>query len=66
MNATVSTPIIHVSQKIITDKFDSFYKTLKPKGVTMTALLAKAVAMALAKHPVINAGASDEGEESMD
>ena len=28
---------------------------VKPKGVTMTAILAKAAAMALAQHPVVNA-----------
>lgn len=39
-----------------TDKFDALYKRLKPHGVTMTALLAKAVGVALAKHPVMFAG----------
>jgi pyruvate dehydrogenase E2 component (dihydrolipoamide acetyltransferase) len=38
---------------IETDKFDALYQRLKPKGVTMTALLAKAVGAALAKHPVL-------------
>lgn len=32
---------------------------VKPKGVTMTALLAKAAAMALAQHPVVNASCKD-------
>lgn len=32
---------------------------VKPKGVTMTALLAKAVALALAQHPVVNASCKD-------
>ncbi|KAF9593169.1 hypothetical protein IFM89_020465 [Coptis chinensis] len=32
---------------------------LSPKGVTMTALLAKAAAMALAQHPVVNASCKD-------
>jgi hypothetical protein len=41
---------------IETDKFDALYKRLKPHGVTMTALLAKAVGAALAKHPVMFAG----------
>jgi hypothetical protein len=36
-----------------TDKFDALYKRLKSHGVTMTALLAKAVGAALAKHPVM-------------
>jgi len=32
---------------------------VKPKGVTMTALLAKAAGMALAQHPVVNASCKD-------
>lgn len=32
---------------------------VKPKGVTMTAILAKAAAMALAQHPVVNATCKD-------
>lgn len=36
----------------------NFYQ-VKPKGVTMTVLLAKAAAMALAKHPVVNASCKD-------
>ncbi|KAI8018672.1 hypothetical protein LOK49_LG04G02976 [Camellia lanceoleosa] len=32
---------------------------VKPKDVTMTALLAKAAAMALAQHPVMNATCKD-------
>jgi pyruvate dehydrogenase E2 component (dihydrolipoamide acetyltransferase) len=32
---------------------------VKPKGVTMTALLAKAAAMALVQHPVVNATCKD-------
>jgi hypothetical protein len=38
---------------IETDKFDALYKRLKPHGVTMTALLAKAVGAALGRHPVM-------------
>lgn len=32
---------------------------IKSKGVTMTALLAKAVAVAIAKHPVMNSACKD-------
>jgi pyruvate dehydrogenase E2 component (dihydrolipoamide acetyltransferase) len=49
-------PEFRVSMSIETDKFDALYKRLKPHGVTMTALLAKAVGAALAKHPVMFAG----------
>eukprot|EP00466_Bigelowiella_natans_P002648 jgi/Bigna1/92269/estExt_fgenesh1_pm.C_110002 len=43
----------------ITDKLDEMYKALKPKGVAMSPLLAKAVGLALAKHPVLYASCPD-------
>lgn len=46
-------PEFRVSMSIETDKLDALYKKLKPQGVTMTALLAKAAGNALAKHPVM-------------
>ena len=42
---------------ITTDALDKLYKQIKPKGVTMSALLAKACGVALARHPLIYAGA---------
>ena len=42
---------------VTTDALDALYKKLKPKGVTMTALLAKAAGVALASHPLLYAGA---------
>lgn len=45
-----------MSYAITTDKLDALYQQLKPKGVTMTALLAKACGVALAKHPLLYAG----------
>ena len=48
-------PEFRVSYTITTDKFDALYKQLKPKGVTLTALLAKAAGVALAQHPVLYA-----------
>lgn len=36
-----------------TDKLDALYRKLKPKGVTMTALLAKACGVALMQHPLL-------------
>jgi len=38
---------------IETDALDALYAQIKPKGVTMTALLAKAVGAALAAHPLL-------------
>ena len=50
-------PEFRVSYTITTDKIDALYKRLKPKGVTLTALLAKAAGVALASHPLLYAGA---------
>ena len=36
------------------------YAKLKPKGVTVSALLAKAVGVTLAKHPIMNAAYADD------
>ena len=55
MMASLQIPTYHVSYTITTDALDKLYKQIKSKGVTMTALLAKAVAVSLQKHPVVNA-----------
>lgn len=55
MMVSLEVPTFHVSYKITTDNLDKLYKQVKSKGVTMTALLAKAVAVTLQKHPVVNA-----------
>jgi pyruvate dehydrogenase E2 component (dihydrolipoamide acetyltransferase) len=56
MMASLQVPIFHVTYTITTDALDQLYKQIKSKGVTMTALLAKAIAVTLKKHPVVNAG----------
>ena len=56
MVASLQVPTYHVGYTIATDELDKLYQQIKPKGVTMTALLAKAVAVTLQKHPVVNAG----------
>ena len=61
MVASLAVPTFRVTYTIETNNLDKLYKQLKSKGVTMTALLAKAVAMTLAKHPTINASYSDAG-----
>jgi len=61
MNESLKVPEFRVSMSIETDKFDALYKRLKPHGVTMTALLAKAVGAALAKHPVMFAACTPDG-----
>ncbi|MEL7070699.1 MAG: dihydrolipoamide acetyltransferase family protein [Cyanobacteria bacterium J06581_3] len=55
MEASLSIPVFRVGYDITTTELDKLYKQIKPKGVTMTALLAKAVAVTLANHPVVNA-----------
>lgn len=61
MMASLSVPTFHVSYAITTDGLDQLYKQIKSKGVTMTALLAKAVAVTLQKHPLLNASYTDAG-----
>lgn len=55
MMASLQIPTFHVGYTITTDALDKLYLQIKPKGVTMTALIAKAVAVALQKHPIVNA-----------
>jgi pyruvate dehydrogenase E2 component (dihydrolipoamide acetyltransferase) len=55
MMASLQVPEFRVSYQIVTDGLDKLYKQIKSKGVTMTALLAKAVAVTLQKHPIVNA-----------
>jgi pyruvate dehydrogenase E2 component (dihydrolipoamide acetyltransferase) len=61
MIASLSVPTFRVGYTIETNNLDKLYKQVKSKGVTMTALLAKAVAMTLAKHPTVNASYNDAG-----
>ncbi|MDA0258418.1 MAG: dihydrolipoamide acetyltransferase family protein, partial [Cyanobacteria bacterium] len=61
MEASLAVPCFRVGYTITTDKLDAFYKQVKPKGVTMTALLAKAVAVTLARHPQVNAATTAVG-----
>jgi pyruvate dehydrogenase E2 component (dihydrolipoamide acetyltransferase) len=61
MIASLSIPTFRVGYTIETNHLDKLYKQVKSKGVTMTALLAKAVAMTLAQHPKVNASYSDAG-----
>ena len=61
MEASLAVPCFRVGYTITTDALDAFYKQVKPKGVTMTALLAKAVAIMLARHPQVNAATTSAG-----
>ncbi|MBD2579900.1 dihydrolipoamide acetyltransferase family protein [Oscillatoria sp. FACHB-1406] len=59
MEASLTVPVFRVGYTIATDELDKLYGKIKSKGVTMTALLAKAVAMVLAKHRIVNASYVD-------
>lgn len=61
MMVSLGVPCFHVGYTITTDGLDQLYQQLKSKGVTMTALLAKAVAITLRKHPLLNACYVDRG-----
>ena len=61
MEASLAVPCFRVGYTITTDKLDAFYKQVKSKGVTMTALLAKAVAVTLSRHPQVNAAKTSAG-----
>jgi pyruvate dehydrogenase E2 component (dihydrolipoamide acetyltransferase) len=60
MMASLQVPTFHVGYTITTEGLDALYKQIKSKGVTMTALLAKAVAVTLQKHPLVNASYSEQ------
>lgn len=61
MVASLQVPTFRVGYTITTDGLDKLYKQIKSKGVTMTALLAKAVAVTLQKHPLVNASYTEQG-----
>lgn len=61
MEATLTTPVFRASYEIQMDNFDILYQSVKPKGITVSALLAKAVALAVEKHPIINSSYSPSG-----
>jgi pyruvate dehydrogenase E2 component (dihydrolipoamide acetyltransferase) len=60
MDATLTIPVFRVSREIEMDGFEALYNKLKPSGVTLSALIAKAVALAVEKHPIINSKYSSE------
>jgi pyruvate dehydrogenase E2 component (dihydrolipoamide acetyltransferase) len=61
MNVSLGVPVFRASYTIATDALDALYKKIKPKGVTMSALLAKAVADTLVAHPLLNTSYSSDG-----
>jgi len=61
MIATMDCPVFRASREINMDAFNALYQSVKPKGVTVSALLAKAVAKAIEKHPIVNSSFREEG-----
>ena len=61
MVASLAVPTFRVGYTITPAALDQLYKQIKSKGVTMTGLLAKAVAMTLQKHPLLNASYREQG-----
>ena len=61
MERTLEIPVFRVSREIVTDDFDALYAQLKGKGVSVSAMLAKACAEVLKKHPIVNAAYVDGG-----
>ncbi|OEU22777.1 2-oxoacid_dh-domain-containing protein [Fragilariopsis cylindrus CCMP1102] len=60
MVATLTIPSFQVSTDIEMTSFEAMYKKLKPDGVSVSAMLAKACALAIEKHPIINSGYSEQ------
>ncbi len=61
MIASLGAPCFQVGYTITTDRLEAFYRQVKPKGVTMTALLVKAVALTLTGHPQLNSAYAPDG-----
>jgi len=60
MVATLTVPAFRVSTDIEMTAFEAMYKKVKPDGISVSAMLAKACAMAIEKHPIINSAYSDQ------
>lgn len=61
MSATLQVPVFRVSYDINTEKLDELYKNIKSKGVTMTVMLAKAIALTLRNHLLVNSKYGNSG-----
>jgi pyruvate dehydrogenase E2 component (dihydrolipoamide acetyltransferase) len=60
MVATLTVPSFRVSTDIEMTSFEAMYKKLKPDGISVSAMLAKACALAIEKHPIINSAYSEQ------
>lgn len=55
MEQTVNVPVSRLAISLYTEELDALYAKIKDKGVSMTALLAKAVGNAIADNPLMGA-----------
>eukprot|EP00532_Pseudo-nitzschia_australis_P010017 CAMPEP_0168240752 /NCGR_PEP_ID=MMETSP0140_2-20121125/22382_1 /TAXON_ID=44445 /ORGANISM="Pseudo-nitzschia australis, Strain 10249 10 AB" /LENGTH=581 /DNA_ID=CAMNT_0008175463 /DNA_START=26 /DNA_END=1772 /DNA_ORIENTATION=+ len=60
MMATLTVPAFQVSTDIEMTSFEAMYQKVKPDGISVSAMLAKACAMAIEKHPIVNSAYSDQ------
>jgi pyruvate dehydrogenase E2 component (dihydrolipoamide acetyltransferase) len=60
MMATLTVPAFEVSTDIEMTAFEAMYKKVKPDGISVSAMLTKACALAIEKHPIINSAYSDQ------
>jgi pyruvate dehydrogenase E2 component (dihydrolipoamide acetyltransferase) len=58
MVGTLTVPAFRVSTDIEMTAFDALYQKVKPNGISVSALIAKAVALAIERHPIINSAYS--------
>ncbi len=61
MNASLAVPMFRVSYTVTVEALEALYKQLKAQGVTLTVLLAKAIALTLRQHPLLNAAYTEAG-----
>ncbi len=61
MNASLAVPVFRVSYTVTVEALEALYQQLKSQGVTLTVLLAKAIALTLRQHPLLNAAYTEAG-----
>jgi pyruvate dehydrogenase E2 component (dihydrolipoamide acetyltransferase) len=61
MEATLAVPIFRVSRLINMERFEALYQRVKPQGISLSALLTKAVAIAVERHPIMNSAHDPSG-----
>ena len=60
MVATLTVPAFRVSTDIEMTAFEALYAKVKANGISVSALIAKACALAIERHPIINSAFSEQ------